>query len=247
MAITLPAALKEDLTVASPLIYRLMLKLGGFPWCHGLPEHNAVLGIEDVEVALILLLRRYEKSIGSSWFPGIDEFEEAERLQEWTHGLIFECMAVSNQGATGEPTQQHEKGDPDVSYLAQTHSFVSHHNKKRVKGSHGKQVRRGPPIIHVSELPSSQSLAFEGYIPGLELRSLLKILLASQLYQYGRAAEALAENMYRLDQITDIVFGAFGTPGDQQGIRRHTFMHALGRNAVCLNDSTLSYSILITS
>ncbi|SPO01491.1 uncharacterized protein DNG_04164 [Cephalotrichum gorgonifer] len=231
MAITLPAALKEDLTIASPLIYRLILKLGGFPWCHGLPERDAVLGIEEVEVALILLLRRYETSIGSSWFPGIDEFEDAERLQEWTHGLIFECMAVSKRGATGEPTQQHEKSDPDVSYLAQAHSFVSHHNKERVRESHGKQVRRGPPVIPVSELPSSQSLAFEGYIPGIELRSLLKILLASLLYQYGRAAEALAENMYKLDQITDIVFGAFRTPGDQKGIGRQAFMHALGTNA----------------
>jgi hypothetical protein len=239
MSITLPEELKSDLTRAGPLLYRCVQRLGSFPW-HNQPLQAQGLDFETLVTAIVILLRRYERNVGYPFLitnsGSLDD--EARQRDEWLHRLLFQCMSVASD--TIEQSEVEELIADDISdvfagdnaHLLQAHALVSARNKQRSEVDE-KFVTYGPPVIDITALPSSRSRDFRGFIPKDEFRSLLNILLASQLYLFGYGPERLCAEGDTLARVTSTIFNAFSQSKDKPGITWNLFNSALTITIVC--------------
>jgi hypothetical protein len=238
MSITLPEELKSDLTRAGPLLYRCLQRLGSFPW-HNQPLEAQGLDFETLATAIVMLLRRHERYVGYPFLITTGSLDDEDRQRdEWLHRLLFQCMSVASD--TVEQSEVEELTADDISdmfagdnaHFLQAHAHVSAHNKQRSEVDE-KFVTYGPPVIDITALPSSRSQDFRGLIPEDEFRSLLNILLASQLFLYGYGSESLYAEGDALARVTSAVFSAFSQSKDKPGISWNFFSSALSTTIVC--------------
>jgi hypothetical protein len=252
MSITLPGELKSDLTRAGPLLFRCVKRLGSFPW-HNQPLQVQDLDLEALTTAIVILLRRYESNlypfvVTNSRSPDNHrEIDGDTQQDQWLHKLLFQCMSVVSDtmeeaGVEELPDDQvtvdeiSDDGDlddnlsnmmaGDDAHLLQAHALVSARNKQRSEKDE-KVFTDGPSIIEVTALPSSKSQDLRGFIPNDEFQSLLKILLASQLYPYGYGPEHLCAHGNALAEVTSTVFNGFSQSKDQPGVTWNLFSSAL--------------------
>ena len=184
--------------------------------------------------AIVILLRRYEWNVGSRFLMtnGGSLDDEARQRDDWLHRLLFQCMSVASD--TMKQSEVEKLTADDISdvfagndaHLLQAHALVSACNKQRSEVDEG-FVTYGPPIIDVTTLPSSRSRDFRGFIPKDEFRSLLNILLASQLYLFGYEPERLCAEGDTLARVTSTVFNAFSQFKNEAGITWNLFNSAL--------------------
>ncbi|KAI0136923.1 hypothetical protein BJ170DRAFT_35606 [Xylariales sp. AK1849] len=243
---TFPEELKSDLTAAGPLIYRCILRLGAFPWHRQPAPTTHGLDINHLTTAIIILLRRPEANISSLQFSATNgalanEIEISQVERDWLHGLLFQCMAAGRDSnehldAGSVADDNTTRDDASDAHLLQAHKLVSAYNKQR-SSSKPKVMAYGHAVIAASELPSSWSQDFDGLIPKDEFRSLLKILLASELYRYGNGPERLCTQQEQLERGTDNVLHAFCPLEDEQGISWDSFSSALAQSAANLFSS----------
>jgi hypothetical protein len=198
----------------------------------------------------------------NSWsLDNPQEIDGDTQQDQWLHKLLFQCMSVvsdtpeeadveesavkeipddrvivdklSDDGDSGDDVSNVVAGDDD--YLLQAHALVSARNTYRSEDGEKKVFTSGPPIIEVTALPSSKSQDLRGLIPNDEFETLLKILLACQLYLCGSGPENLCANGGALDKLTSTAFSGFSQSGIQPGITWNLFNSGLTTTVVgCL-------------
>ena len=177
---------------------------------------------------------------------------------QWLHKLLFQCMSVVLDTSEAEDVEKsaireipddrimvgnfaddRNSGDEvshvvasDDDHLLQAHALVSARNRYRSEDGEKKVFTSGPPVIEVTALPSSKSQDLRGFIPNDEFESLLKILLACQVYLCGSGPGKLCANSVALDKLTSTVFSGFSQPENQPGITWNLFKSGLTRIAV---------------
>jgi len=270
MSITLPVELKPDLTRAGPLLFRCVKRLGSFPWHNQpLQVQDLDLEVLVTAIVFLLRRYEsnlYPFVVTNSWSPENHREVDGDTQQDqWLHKLLFQCMSVVSDtmkeaGAEEFTVEEFpedrtvvdetsDNGDLDDdlsnvmagndSHLLQAHALVSARNKQRSENDE-KVFTCGPPIIEVTALPSSKSRDLLGFIPKSEFQSLLKILLACQLYILGYRPEHLCANGNALDKVTSTVFNGFLQSKDQPGVTWNVFSWALITTIVgCMCSHTL--------
>ncbi|KAI2462756.1 hypothetical protein F4781DRAFT_184142 [Annulohypoxylon bovei var. microspora] len=209
LSVALPDELKGTLLAAGPLLFRIMIRLGSFPY-HSQPVSS--LTLDMVLVAVIILLRYHERNgtavAGTS--PG--DFSSEEKGMKWLRRILFQCMAIrdgSSEGCDlGGTDRIIRKSESDDEDLLGAYRYVVSTNRWRDWERTPKVLHRGPPIIPEVELPSSRSRDLSGSIPRAEFDFLVKLLLAGQLYLSGDSTEPLT-NTKELDACVASVLSAF--------------------------------------
>lgn len=201
-----------------------MIRLGSFPYQN---QPVSSLTPDVALVAVIILLRRHKKWARAISDAATGEDDEEEKWSEWQRRLFFQCMAIrdspeedSNQRETASNVGRNDVDDKD---LLRAYRFVSDHNKRRDWERHPKIVHHGPPMISASELPSSQSQDFSGFIPRNELESLVKLLIANQLYLIGNGPEILVQEGEQLDVCVESIMNSFPRSDEAPGIGWESF------------------------
>jgi hypothetical protein len=180
------------------------------------------------------------------------EIDGGTQQDQWLHKLLFQSMSVVSdtmeEAGVEELTVKELPDDQvimdeisddgdlddnlsnvmagDDTHLRQAHALVSARNKQRSENDE-KVFTCGPSIIEVTALPSSKSQDMRGSIPNDEFQSLLKILLASQLYIYGYGPEHLCTHGNTLAEVTSTVFNGFSQSKDHPGVTWNLFSSAL--------------------
>jgi hypothetical protein len=227
MGTTLPEKLKPDLTRAGPLLYRCIQRLGAFPW-HNQPLQEYDLGFESLVIAIVILLRRYDTNVRPFFFitnSGLGDSHDDESCQQedGLHRLLFQCMSVASEtlkqldveGLATDDTSYVFDGDDF--YLLQAHALVVDCNRQRSEFDE-KYMTKGPPVMDVTALPSSKSQDSRVFVSKDEFRSLLNILLASQLYLLGYGPERLSLEGDTMDRVTSTVSNIFSKFENEAGI-----------------------------
>ncbi|MAD83777.1 MAG: hypothetical protein CL912_12515 [Deltaproteobacteria bacterium] len=192
--------------------------------------------------------------VSNSWSPDNPADIDSDTQQDqWLHKLLFQCMSVVSVTPEGADVEEfaveeipddramvdklsddRDSGD-NVSnvvasndyHLLQAHAVVLARNTYRSEDDEKKVFTSGPPVIEVTALPSSKSQDLRGLIPNGEFESLLKILLACQLYLCGSEPEILCANGGALDKLTSTAFRGFSSSGIQPGITWDLFKSGL--------------------
>ncbi|XXG96406.1 hypothetical protein Hte_002688 [Hypoxylon texense] len=183
-----PIELKGDLDVAGALLFKAMTRLGSFPFHNR--QTSARLSADAAALAIIFLLRQHEEATGFALDDDSDSDsddnrhgwneEEIQQLRDrWFHRLLFQVMSSKRDlGPQEAPQDQDEHPIRDVSddeHLIQARKLLVEYNNGRDERNPGVLIRF-PPVIEVSELPSSRSRDLGGTIPKEEFQSLLNIL-----------------------------------------------------------------------
>ncbi|KAH7308828.1 hypothetical protein BKA65DRAFT_601680 [Rhexocercosporidium sp. MPI-PUGE-AT-0058] len=257
MEVTLPQELKSDLTRAGPLLFRCVQRLGSFPWHNQPLQVQDIDLDTLVTAVVILLRRYesnlYPFVVTKSWsLDNPQEIDGNTQQDQWLHKLLFQCMSVvsdtpeeadveesvvkeipDDQVIVDKLSDDSDSGDvsnvvaSDDDHLLQAHALVSARNRYRSEDDEKNVFTYGPPIIELTALPSSKSQDLRGLIPNDEFESLLKILLACQLYLCGSGPENLCANGGALDKLTSTAFSGFSQSGIQPGITWNLFNSGL--------------------
>ncbi|KAH9997669.1 hypothetical protein F4779DRAFT_170499 [Xylariaceae sp. FL0662B] len=185
LSATIPVELKADLDVAGALLFKAMLRLGSFPF------HNwqtpSRLGVDAASLAIIFLLRKHEDVTGFTLDNDEDDdsddhdHEQTQQLRDrWFHRLLFQIMSnkpdLDRQQHGLQEQDKFSVRDPaDDEHLIQVRELLMAYNTGRDE-NRPKVLIRFPPVIEVSELPSSRSRDFTGTIPKEEFQALLNVL-----------------------------------------------------------------------
>lgn len=260
MEVTLPKELKSDLTRAGPLLFRCIQRLGSFPW-HNQSLQVQGIDLETFVTAVVILLRRHESNLYPFVVPRYWSLDNPQGIDgdtqkdQWLHKLLFQCMSgvsdtpeevdvedkqilddrvvvnkLSDDNDWGEDFSDVTAGDDD--HLFQAYALVSARNRYCSEDDEKKVFTSGPPMIEVTALPSSKSQDLRGLLPNDEFESLLKILLACQLYLCGSGPENLCADSGALDKLTNTAFGGFSQSGSQPGITWTLFNSGLTTTVV---------------
>ncbi|KAL2059904.1 hypothetical protein VTL71DRAFT_10059 [Oculimacula yallundae] len=172
---------------------------------------------------------------------------------QWLNNLLFQCMSLVPGGLEEGHVEEHtvekiradqvnmdefsDDGDSDHAilgmmvghnyHLLQAHALVSARNRYGSEDDEKRVFRYGPPVVEISELPSSKSQDVRGLIPNDEFKSLLKILLACQLYLCGHGPEDICASGDELDKLTSTAFTGFSQPGKRPRITWDSFNSGL--------------------
>ncbi|KAK8112934.1 Restriction of telomere capping protein 5 [Apiospora sp. TS-2023a] len=219
LAITIPDELKSDIAAAAPLLHRCLRHLGSFPF--HISDPSPVLDCETLCVGIVLLLRRHEFNLYSLY--------EDEDSEEWMRRLLFQSMSANKLPAPVAWPSPDARGGPDDEHLLRAHGLVSSFNKRRDK-SRPMVMYYGPPIIDVSQLPPSRSQDFSGSISSEQLRPLLRLLVASQLFLTGIGPDVVGRDPRKLDASVDSIIGTFTDTMTQSGITWESFELVLKRH-----------------
>lgn len=223
--------------------------MGAFPWLHDSPALPG-LSLEKLYVAVTFLLRRNERCVaeleGAEPPRGAfaDDGDEREQQDAWLNAVSFQSMAgtiAMSKTCNFEKAPDYDTSKADNMHLLQAYKLVLRHNRERI--GNGKSCRYGPPVVPISELPSSMSQTTEGHLQYDQFKSFLKILLASELYRYGWGPETLTVDLEKLENITTSVLGAFmeSSPG-QDGITWSAFMSTMAKTTVCHKANKFAWS-----
>lgn len=156
-----------------------------------------------------------------------DTMEETEVEDVTVNKLPDKQITMDESSDSGE--SDYEIADVmagDDAHLLQAHTLVSARNRTRGEDDE-KVFTSGPPTIEVIALPLSKSQDFQGFIPNDKFQSLVKILLASQLYLDVYGPEHLCAKDNALAEVTSIVFNTFSQFTDQPDIPWNLFSSAL--------------------
>lgn len=217
VGVTLPDELKPALKAAGPLIHRCMMRIGSFPYQN---QPISTLTTDVALVAVIVLLRRHESSARAISDVSASEDDEEVRWAEWLRRILFQSMVIRDSSTADHSVSRSNSDDED---LLRAHKFVSNSNKWRDWEHNPRVAHTGPPVISTSELPSSRSQDFSGFIPKDELEALIKLLLASQLYLTGNGPEILAQEGEQLDACVNSIVAAFRQSDEASGITWESF------------------------
>ncbi|KAI0837198.1 hypothetical protein F5Y06DRAFT_297986 [Hypoxylon sp. FL0890] len=173
-----PVEMKADFNAAGPLLFKAMVRLGSFPF------HNrqtpSRLGADEAFLAIIFLLRLHDNAREFSfWDEDMDDDIVQGFRDRWFRGLMFQVMRNKPELDSQHELQDQGKSstrDPeDDEHLIRARKLLQNNNYTCAKGNPKVRVSR-PPVIAVSELPSSRSRDLTGTIPREGLKALLSVL-----------------------------------------------------------------------
>ncbi|KAI0179454.1 hypothetical protein GGR52DRAFT_536278 [Hypoxylon sp. FL1284] len=239
LGVSLPDELKPALEAAGPLLYRCMIRVGSFPYQ---TQPVSALTADVAMVAVTVLLRRHESDASTISGIGSGDEEEEVRRAEWLRRILFQSMATRDSSATSHSTSRGAADDED---LMRAHKFVSSHNKWRDWERNPKVAHSGPPVIPVSELPSSRSQDLSGSIAMPELEALVKLLLSCQLYPTEDGPEILVREGKELDAGVASIVAALHEPNETSGVTWESFNRAFSESPTIMSGFTRLFAPLV--
>ncbi|KAI0384736.1 hypothetical protein F5Y04DRAFT_247688 [Hypomontagnella monticulosa] len=182
LSAAVPAHVKSDLEVAGPLLLKSMIRLGSFPFHNR--QTRSMLGADEAFVAIAFLLRMHEESTEFTFDEEEEEEDDRDKVRQIRdvrfRRLMFQVMAdkpeSDSQHKSPEEDETSARNPADDEHLIIAHRFVKYYNTYGRDERNPKRAVKLPPIIEVSELPSSRSNDLTGTIPKEEFRALLKVL-----------------------------------------------------------------------
>lgn len=217
------------LTEVAPLLHRILIALGSFPYQNEPLEH---LTIEVLSVALGMIRCKQD---GQRYL--VDSPYDEGMQQSWLDSvhrrLLFQSIANHNSpSAISEKNLQRTNEDDED--LLQVVAYLSQHNYFEVLGSL-KEVMKGPELPEVSYLPTSRSKMLGIPVPSVELGILIRFLLTTQLCASGTHPEHFKDCSVEADVVSRHILNAFAGIHNSQATNSvdwTTFNHMIENHLV---------------
>ena len=206
LAISFPESSRYLVREAGSVLHRLVLRVGSYPY-HQNPAKELDLG--TLQTAIAILLRKDDPPLPSIEYVDEEEVKVAARLEARYSRLLFQSLAPT---PSLDLNQKAENDDED---LLEALRVIS---KRRILRHpiHPKIGIPGPSLPSPSSFPSSYAQMLEGYVSKADLRNLIRLFLACQLYWDGNGPElVVGSSSGDLNKATVCVLRAFCF--DQEG------------------------------
>lgn len=221
---TFPPELAPALLDAIPILHRFLLRLGSFPYQN---DPDKLLTLNVLRMAVILLL----KNDAYRW--STDQEGRVSNSDPWFDKfrvVVFQSMTSLENLSESSPDPKRQRGEEDDLHLQEVLDCINSSNYWR-DPEYPKWVVDGPKYP-VSLYSSSWSKDLHRLIPMDEFRSLLRLLVVSQLYRGGIDVQQSLTCLPRLENITDCMIAAFKEENDTSGIPWEVFDQVVGRSMV---------------
>lgn len=221
---TFPPELAPVFLDAIPILHRFLLRLGSFPYQN---DPDRLLTLNVLRMAVILLLKNdayrwstdQEGRISNS-DPWFDKFRV----------VVFQSMTSLEDPSGSSPDSKRQRGEEDDFHLQEVLDSINSSSYWR-DPEYPKWVIDGPKYP-ASLYSSSWSKDLHRLIPMDEFRSLLRLLVVSQLYRGGIDAQQFSTCLPQLENVTDCMLAAFKEGNDTTGIPWEVFDQVVGRSMV---------------
>ena len=198
------------LTEVAPLLYRMIIALGSFPY-HNHPFDHLTIDVLSVGLAMIRCKQDEQRYLIDSPF---EEGMQQQWLDSVHRRLIFQSIANHDAHRTisDEKVQRTNEDDED---LLQVLAYLSQHNYIDVLGN-PKEVTKGPEPPDAHEVPSSRWKMLGTPIPIEELEVIIRFLVTTQLSEFGISSEQFTNPVAEVEVVSRHISNAFtGTRNDQ--------------------------------
>ncbi|KAF2091485.1 hypothetical protein K490DRAFT_60925 [Saccharata proteae CBS 121410] len=188
------------LDTVGPVLYRLVVRLGSYPY-HQQADQN-VLTLKCFKVAVALLTGQYWRKFWDL-LDADDVVEEESKAAEIRTRLLFQSLRGRATQADGQAPASHHESEikDDVRSVLE---LLEKNNKWR-DPDNPKVVKRGLPLPPVSALPPCHSDDLRGEVAYEDLGSLIRLLLVMGQYTVGCRAEDLTDNEQGLDEVVSSI------------------------------------------
>ena len=205
LSLSFPEPSTQLLREAGPTLYRLLLRVGSYPY-HQDPSKK--LDLSTLRTATVILLRNDEYRL---WFSYGDEEENecAARLQARYPRLLFQALAPTPDLNTDEMGESDDEDVVEALRVISQRKFIRDPTNPKI----GTPVPKTP---RPSSFPSSHARMLDGQLSRVDLQVLLRLFLACQLYWGGSGPEhVIASPSNGFDRAADSLYTAFEL--DQEG------------------------------
>lgn len=192
---------------AGPVLYRLFLGVGSYPY-HQDPVKE--LDLDTLRTAIILLLGddgQILPFIEDEEEEEGDENERASQVRARYPRLLFQSLAPSIHLDTDERSERNDKDIAEALRIVSQRRILRHPHNPKI-GS------RAPELPPSSALPPSHAELLNGRLTQTDLRSLVRLFLACQLYWVGDRVgvgpeESIATSFTSLEKATNAILDTF--------------------------------------
>ena len=212
LLLSFPEPLAQLVREAGPLLYRLFLCVGSYPY-HQDPVNELDLG--TLRTAIILLLGNDERN----FLFNEDEDEEDGRAQQIRARyirLLFQSLATATNSNTGESSARNDEDLKEALHIVSQRRILRHPIEPKIGTP-------APELPSPASLPPSHAGMLNGRLKQADLRLLIRLFLACQLYWAGTDPEQIILSAsdgvektinailgaFRLDQDGFCVWGSF--------------------------------------
>ncbi|GFF52449.1 hypothetical protein IFM61606_06428 [Aspergillus udagawae] len=222
MVSTFPPELAACVREAAPILHRCLLRLGSFPY-HNDPRR--IMSRNVLRTGIIILLRLnggklLEQDDGKVSLIYPDRLNAAQRV------LLFQSMADMQATTSDIP-----RNVGDDFHLQKALDLITYGNFRR-NPWFPTAVTKGPEYPPPEHFPSSKSTLTNGSIPLKDFRSLLRLMLLTQLHVAGIEPDEFTSCLAQVETVTDCLLAAFQERNatDPTGVSFATFDQVLGRS-----------------
>ena len=173
---------------AVPMIHRSLLRLGSFPYQND-PEE---LLNQRVLRTAVILLPRFLADVDSAYFSNNEG------------RICFQSMACLASGEVVRDRSSREEAD-DHDLMAALYGMKN----RRRHPNQPKVMIQGPKQPPPSQFPSSWSRDLDQFIPTVEFRSFLRLMVVLNLFSSGIEAKDFITSVPQTEKVTDCLLAAF--------------------------------------
>ncbi|KAI9930696.1 hypothetical protein MW887_011451 [Aspergillus wentii] len=218
---TFPQEIAPILLDAIPVLHRFLLRLGSFPYQN---DPDKLLTLDVLRMAVILMLI-YDSERAEA--DGPDTTLEYDTSFADFRRVAFQSLATLDPFPSKQ-LQQRQRDEEDDFHLERViHRINKEYNWQNPEDP--KCIIFGPELS-VSDYASSWSNDLHRLIPIDEWRSLLRLLLVSQLYRGGINPQQFSTYPPQLEHVIDSVLGAFKENTNATGISWEVFDRVVARS-----------------
>jgi len=224
LALFFPENCASIVQEAAPILHRSLLSLGSFPYLNNPAPY---LTLETFQAALLILTNRDDSKLRRNMDNEDDDVYQ-KKLDARKFRMIFQSITnlARDTSSGNESTSRNAEDDED---LREVYEYVVSHNYQDQDLGHTVVHVQGPELAALESFPSSQSRKLDGAISYQDLKSLVKILLVTQLFDTVDPEKA-AENSDQLDHVVESVTRAFGKEGSN--VSWTTYERAVSQSVV---------------
>lgn len=187
MKLRAPSELTSIVSDAAPLLYRIVVRLGSYPY-HLNPEENLTSDI--LRTGVILILSKYR-------FRGCQRPEDRKSCIEFwekkSRRLLFQSMMQGGVPSAKDQDQRSDEDDEDLLEVLQALQEVDN-------GKSQELTEREMKSQLFNDLPTSNSTELGGTIPEVDFRNFVRLMLLYR-FPFGLADPSLLEIHISADAI----------------------------------------------
>ena len=199
LSLSFPEPSTQLVREAGPTLYRLLLRVGSYPY-HQDPSKK--LDLSTLRTATVILLRNDEYRV--RYIGGDEEKNEcAARLRARYLRLLFQALAPTPDLNTDEMGESDDEDVVEALRVISQRRILRHPTNPKIGTP-------APEAPRPSSLPSSHARMLDGQLSGVDLQVLLRLFLACQLYWGGSGPEhVIASPSGGFNRAADSLYTAF--------------------------------------